>query len=154
MADRPFRILGVQSIALGSENKAAMLKLWSELFGLEHSGTFKSMDGNIDVDVLRLQTGERSVEISIMEPISGKADSKKRRAPLHRIGLWVDDLPAAVQYLKDHGVNFVERGLRSIQAGYDVACIHPRHTEKHPHSGCGIFIELIQAPPEMIKKNS
>ena len=39
---RPFRVLGIQQIAIGGADKARLQKLWVDLLGLEISGTFRS----------------------------------------------------------------------------------------------------------------
>jgi lactoylglutathione lyase len=40
---RPFRILGLQQIAIGGPSKDALRHLWIDLFGLTQTGTFKSV---------------------------------------------------------------------------------------------------------------
>ena len=39
---RPFRVLGIQQIAIGGSDKRKLQKLWVDLFGLEVTGTFRS----------------------------------------------------------------------------------------------------------------
>jgi len=63
--------------------------------------------------------------------------------PLNHIGLWVDNIDAAVGYLEKRGVRFTAGGIRKGASGHKVTFIHP-------HSGCGALIELVQAPPEVI----
>ena len=38
---RPFKVLGVQQIAIGGPDKGRLQKLWVDMFGLEVTGTFK-----------------------------------------------------------------------------------------------------------------
>ena len=39
---KPFRILGIQQIAIGGPDKQRLQKLWVEIFGLQVTGTFVS----------------------------------------------------------------------------------------------------------------
>lgn len=69
--------------------------------------------------------------------------------PLNHIGLWVDDLPRAVDWMKKKGVRFAG-GIRPGAAGHDISFIHPKGNDEFPISGSGVLIELVQAPPEVI----
>ena len=71
--------------------------------------------------------------------------------PLNRVGLWVDDLPAAVAWMSARGVRFAPGGIRRGAAGHDVCFIHPKGNEAAPRSGEGVLIELVQAPPEVVQ---
>ncbi len=70
---------------------------------------------------------------------------------LNHIGLWVDDIRAAVSWLESKGMRFTPGGIRKGAAGYDVTFIHPKGNEESPLSGEGVLIELVQAPPDVIK---
>jgi lactoylglutathione lyase len=67
--------------------------------------------------------------------------------PLNHIGLWVDDLPAAVEWLTARGLRFAPGGIRKGAAGYDICFVHPRGNSEFPLGGEGVLIELVQAPP-------
>ena len=69
---------------------------------------------------------------------------------LNHVGLWVDDLAAAVAWLTAQGMRFTPGGIRKGAAGYDVCFIHPKGNEATPLSGEGVLIELVQAPPDVI----
>lgn len=66
----------------------------------------------------------------------------------------MDDIQAAVKQLTERGVRFTPGGIRKGAAGYDVTFIHPKGNEQFPIGGGGVLIELVQAPPEVIKKLS
>ncbi|MCX8071026.1 MAG: VOC family protein [Candidatus Binatia bacterium] len=150
MAERPFRVLGVQQIAIGSTDKERLRRLWVDLFGLAVTGTFRSERENVDEDICVLGEGATRVEVDLMQPIDPEKRPKVHEPPLNHIGLWVDDLPAAVQWLTQQGVRFAPGGIRKGAAGYDVCFIHPKGSEEFPLSGEGVLIELVQAPPEVI----
>ena len=141
---RPFRVLGVQQIAIGGPSKDALAKLWVDLFGLARDKTFRSEKENVDEDVLSVGKGAATIEIDIMQPIDPEGSPKVHVPPLNHIGLWVDDLRAAVPWLEGRGVQFTPGGIRRGASGHDVCFIHPRK------GGEGVLIELVQAPPEVI----
>ena len=51
MSQRPFQVLGIQQIAIGSTDKKRLKKLWVDLLGLEVTGTFQSERENVDASV-------------------------------------------------------------------------------------------------------
>lgn len=150
MPDRPFRILGLQQIAIGGRDKQALRHLWLDLFGLEATGHFRSEKENVDEDVARLGTGPTGVEVDLMEPVDPDGRPKVHEPALNHIGLWVDDLEAAVAWLSGQGVRFTPGGIREGAGGNAVCFIHPKGDESHPVGGGGVLIELVQAPPEVI----
>jgi lactoylglutathione lyase len=143
---RPFRILGVQQIAIGGPSKAALRRLWVELLGLPVTGTFRSEPENVDEDILSIA----GIEIDLMEPIDPARSPKVHEPRLNHLGLWVDDLRAAVEWMTGQGVRFTPGGIRRGAAGHDVCFIHPKGDATSPLSGEGVLIELVQAPAEVI----
>ncbi len=146
MGPRPFKILGVQQIALGAPDKSALRRLWVELFGLEVTGTYRSEKENVDEDILVAGAGAGAVEIDLMQPLDPEKSPKVHVPPLNHVGLWVDDLPAAVAWLGEQGVRFAPGGIRKGAAGHDVCFIHPKGSAELPIGGEGVLIELVQAP--------
>ncbi len=151
MSDRPFRVLGVQQIAVGGLDKSALRKLWVDTLGLALAGTFRSEVENVDEDIAVAGAGPLRVEVDLMQPIDPDRRPKVHEPPLNHIGLWVDDLNAAVDWLTKQGVRFAPGGIRKGAAGYDVCFIHPKGNEQAPIGGEGVLIELVQAPPEAVE---
>jgi lactoylglutathione lyase len=147
-AARPFRVLGLQQIAIGGPSKAALRGLWVDLFGVPAIHAFRSERENVDEDILSLA----GVEIDLMQPIDPAGKPKVHEPALNHIGLWVDDLPAAVAWLTAQGMRFTPGGIRRGAAGHDVCFIHPRGDATSPRSGEGVLIELVQAPPDVIAR--
>ena len=147
---RPFRVLGVQQLALGAEQKSDLRALWVDLLGLEAVGTFRSERENVDEDILVCGAGAARVEIDLMEPIDPAKSPKVHVPPLNHVGLWIDDLAAAVAWLEGKGVRFTPGGIRRGASGFDVCFIHPKGNEVAPEGGRGVLIELVQAPPELV----
>mgnify|MGYP003337701287 CR=1 FL=1 len=68
MSLRPFKVLGVQQIAIGGPDKLRLQKLWVDMFGLEVTGTFRSERENVDEDICAMGTGPFKVEVDLMQP--------------------------------------------------------------------------------------
>ncbi|KAL7425878.1 hypothetical protein ACHAXH_000264 [Discostella pseudostelligera] len=149
---RPFRILGLQQVAIGALDKSPLCNLWTNIFGIPQIGNYKSEKENVDEDILQLgkKGGPFSVEIDLMMPIDAEKSPKVHIPSLNHIGLWVDDLPAAVAWMESQGVRFTPGGIRKGASGHDVTFIHPKGDEKNPIGGGGVLIELVQAPTEVI----
>ena len=151
MSDRPFAVLGLQQIAVGARSKAALRRLWIDLLGLRPKGNFRSESENVDEDIAEAGPGPLCVEVDLMEPIDPEGRPRVHEPALNHVGLWVDDLPAAVAWLEEQGVRFTPGGIRAGAAGYDVCFIHPKGAGESPIGGEGVLIELVQAPPEVIE---
>lgn len=149
--ERPFKILGIQQIAVGGPDKARLRRLWVDVLGLTPKGEFRSERENVDEDILELGHGPHAVELDIMQPIDPTKKPRVDEPPLNHIGLWVDNLALAVEYLARMGMRFTPGGIRKGAAGYDVCFIHPKGNEEFPLCGEGVLIELIQAPEHIIK---
>ncbi|MBL0421823.1 VOC family protein [Ramlibacter sp. AW1] len=147
---RPFKVLGLQQIAIGGTSKQPLRRLWVDLLGLETIGHFRSERENVDEDICALGSGAAKVEVDLMEPIDPERKPAVHATPLNHVGLWVDDLPQAVQWLSAQGVRFAPGGIRRGAAGFDITFIHPRGSDESPVGGEGVLIELVQAPPEVV----
>jgi lactoylglutathione lyase len=147
---RPFRILGVQQIAIGGTDKGPLRKLWVDLLGLTPHGTYRSERENVDEDIVVAGAGPFKVEVDLMQPINPEGKPRVHETPLNHVGLWVDDLRAAVTWLEGQGLRFAPGGIRKGAAGFDICFVHPKGNEQFPFSGEGVLIELVQAPPEVV----
>ncbi len=151
MNERPFTVLGLQQIAVGSLDKQRLGKLWIDILGLSLTGNFRSEKENVDEDIAAAGSGALKVEVDLMQPIDADKRPKVHEPALNHIGLWIDRLEAAVQWMGDQGVRFTPGGIRKGAAGFDVCFIHPKGNEDSPIGGEGVLIELVQAPPAVIE---
>lgn len=151
MSQRPFKILGVQQIAVGGPSKDRLRKLWVDMFGLTVTGNFVSEKENVDEDITAMGSGPFKVEVDLMQPLDINKKPAVHEPPLNHIGLWVDNLPVAVEWLTAQGVRFAPGGIRKGAAGYDITFLHPKANEQFPIAGEGVLIELVQAPVEVIE---
>ena len=147
---RPFKVLGLQQIAIGATDKSTLRHLWVDLFGLSLSGHYKSERENVDEDICSIGQGPLKVEVDLMQPLDIDKKPAVHTTPLNHIGLWIDDLPAAVNWLTSQGLRFAPGGIRKGAAGFDICFVHPKGNDEFPISGEGVLIELVQAPPEVV----
>ena len=150
MSERPFRVLGVQQIAVGAREKSALRRLWIELLGLEPKGNVRIESENVDEDIAEAGAGPFAVEVDLMQPIDPDGRPRVHEPALNHVGLWVDDLRAAVDWLESQGVRFTPGGIRRGAAGHEICFIHPKGDEANPVGGEGVLIELVQAPDAVI----
>jgi lactoylglutathione lyase len=151
VTSRPFRVLGLQQIAVGGLDKTRLRKLWIDTLGLQLEGNYKSEKENVDEDIAVAGRGPFRIEVDLMQPIDPEKKPKVNDPALNHVGLWVDNLAAAVEWLGKQGVRFTPGGIRKGAGGHDVTFIHPKGDEKSPIGGEGVLIELVQAPDELIK---
>lgn len=150
MSTRPFKVLGIQQVAIGGPSKDRLRTLWVDQLGLEVTGHFVSERENVDEDICSMGRGAFRVEVDLMQPIDPDKKPAVHTTPLNHIGLWIDDLPAAVTWLGANGVRFAPGGIRKGAAGHDICFLHPKSSDEFPIAGEGVLIELVQAPPEVI----
>ena len=150
MSKRPFKVLGIQQIAIGGTSKDRLRTLWVDKLGLEVTGNFVSERENVDEDIAVMGAGAAACEVDLMEPIDPNGKPAVHTTPLNHIGLWIDDLPRAVEWLSANGVRFAPGGIRQGAAGHDICFVHPKSNDEFPVGGEGVLIELVQAPPEVI----
>lgn len=147
---KPYRILGLQQIAIGGPDKQRLRALWVDVLGLGVTGHFVSERENVDEDICTLGRGPQAVEVDLMQPLDPDKKPAVHATPLNHVGLWVDDLPKAVEWMTARGVRFAPGGIRRGAAGHDICFIHPKGNDEFPLGGEGVLIELVQAPPEVI----
>mgnify|MGYP000524099990 CR=1 FL=1 len=147
---RPFKVLGVQQIAIGAPDKARLRTLWVDMLGLEVTGNFVSERENVDEDICTIGSGPFKVEVDLMQPLDIDKKPAVHTTPLNHVGLWIDDLPQAVEWLTAQGVRFAPGGIRRGAAGYDICFMHPKANDEFPIAGEGVLIEMVQAPREVI----
>ena len=147
---RPFKVLGIQQIAIGGPSKERLKTLWVDKLGLAVTGNFVSERENVDEDICAMGAGPFKVEVDLMQPLDPDKKPAVHTTPLNHVGLWIDDLPAAAAWLQQQGVRLAPGGIRKGAAGHDICFLHPKASDEFPIGGEGVLIELVQAPPEVV----
>jgi len=148
--DKPFRVLGLQQVAIGAPDKQRLRTLWVDMLGLAVTGSFVSQRENVDEDICAIGRGAHRIEVDLMQPLDADAKPAVHLPPLNHLGLWVDDLAKAVEWMTAHGVRFAPGGIRKGATGHDMCFIHPKGNDAFPIGGEGVLIELVQAPPDVV----
>ncbi|MDA8786365.1 VOC family protein [Porticoccaceae bacterium] len=148
--DRPFSVLGVQQIAIGGADKQQLRSFWVDLMGLPVRNTFVSESENVDEDICEMGAGDFVVEVDLMQPLDRDKKPRVDTPALNHVGLWIDNLGAAVDWLTAQGLRFTPGGIRKGAAGYDVCFVHPKGNDEFPLSSQGVLVELVQAPDSVI----
>ena len=142
---RPFRVLGLQQVAIGGLDKSKMSNFWVDQMGMKKVHSFVSEKENVDEDVLEIGKGALgTIEVDIMCPLDPEKKPKVHIPALNHIGLWVDDLEKAVDHFGQTDDVKVVGGIRMGASGHNIAFIHPKSTG-------GVLLELVQAPEHVIK---
>lgn len=149
--DRPFKVLGIQQVAIGGLDKGKLAGFWCDIMGLTKVRSFQSERENVDEDVLSMGKGPTAVEVDIMQPIDPEKKPKVHEPQLNHIGIWIDDLPKCVEWLTQQGVRFTPGGIRKGASGYDICFVHPKGNEQFPLCSQGVLVELVQAPKDVIE---
>ena len=120
------------------------------MLGLSVTGNFVSERENVDEDICSIGRGAHKIEVDLMQPLDPDKKPAVHNTPLNHVGLWVDDLVKAVEWMSANVVRFAPVGIRQGAAGYDICFIHPKSNDEFPIAGEGVLIELVQAPAEVI----
>ena len=136
---RPFKVLGLQQVAIGNLDKNKLKAFWVDMLGLTFSHTYQAESENVDEDICAIGTGPLKVEVDLMQPLDPEQKPKVHEPALNHIGLWIDDLPTAVDWLSAHGVRFAPGGIRKGASGFDITFVHPKGNAEFPLSSEGIF---------------
>ena len=81
---RPFRILGIQHIALGAADKSRLRRLWIDLLGLDVAGNYVSECENVDEDIAVIGASAPRFEIDLMQPLGLTEVSRTGAAAITR----------------------------------------------------------------------
>ena len=105
----------------------------------------------MDEDICLMGAGDFAVEVDLMQPLDIDKKPRVDTPALNHIGLWVDDLAQALEWLSAKGLRFTPGGIRQGASGYDVCFIHPKGNDEFPLSAEGVLVELVQAPARVIE---
>ena len=130
---------------MGNEDKSVLSNFWGDIMGLKKVHSFTSEKENVDEDVMEIGKGKLgTIEVDLMTPLDPNRAPKVHKPALNHIGFWVDDLEKCVEHLEKNDVKVVG-GIRKGASGHNVTFVHPK-------SSCGVLVELVQAPEDVISE--
>jgi len=139
MSKLPFKVLGIEHVALAVKDVDAPSNLFGSLLGIEHTSSEEIMDQKVNTHIFDTTYGK----IELLNPISDDSPISKflenRGEGIHHIAFKVDKLQPALDYLKDNGIQLIDETPKIGAEGLLVAFLHPKSTY-------GVLIELCQQP--------
>ena len=137
MSKKPFKILGIEHIGIAVDDLNGISDVFGDLLGLELRSREKIDDQQVITDIY--ETGSGKLEfLKATDKNSPIAQFiEKNGSGMHHIALKVDNLIAALDYLKGHGTQLVDTSPRIGAEGFKIAFLHPKSTG-------GVLIELCE----------
>lgn len=134
------KITRIDHLAIAVENIDAALTFFRDALGLEVTDT--DVEEGQGVVVAFLPLGDSELElIEPVEPDSGVARFLERRGPgMHHVCLEVEDLDAALDRLRTHGVRLIDEQPYTGTGGRRIAFLHPKAAH-------GVLVELYETMP-------
>ena len=137
MPELPFKILGVEHVGIAVEDLNGISDIFGDLLGLELRSREKIDDQQVITDIY--ETGSGKLEfLKATDKNSPIAQFiEKKGSGMHHIALKVDNVTAALDYLKGQGTQLVDTSPRIGAEGFKIAFLHPKSTG-------GVLIELCE----------
>ncbi len=151
---KPFRVLGLQQIANGRPDNDLLGMLWRDIFGPEIKGGQGRAPEDTDGDMRASMLGSQAAAVVLIRPIDRSGELGVHATTLNQVGLWVDDLAKAVEWMAANSVSFAPGGIHKSVAGHDICFIYPKTSAGFPVTCEGALIELVQAPHDVVAASS
>ncbi len=137
MPELPFKILGIEHVGIAANDLNGISDVFGDLLGLQLSSRERIDDQQVITDIY--ETGSGKLEfLKATGPDSSIARFiDKKGEGMHHIALKVDNLQAALDYLKAQGVQLIDTSPRIGAEGFKIAFLHPKSTG-------GVLIELCE----------
>ena len=137
MPELPFKILGIEHVGIAVDDLNGISDIFGDLLGLKLRSREKIADQQVITDIY--ETGNSKLEFlkatDKNSPISRFIE--KNGKGMHHIALKVDNLVAALDYVKGQGTQLVDTSPRIGAEGFKIAFLHPKSTG-------GVLIELCE----------
>ena len=139
MSKLPFKVLGIEHVALAVKDAEISSNFFRSLLGIEHTSSERITNQKVDTHIFDTTHGK----IELLDAISDDSPITKflenRGEGIHHIAFKVDKLQPALDYLKDNGIQLIDETPKIGAEGLLVAFLHPKSTY-------GVLIELCQQP--------
>lgn len=131
----------IDHLGIAVKSLAAAAEFYKTL-GLEPAGEVETVEHE-KVRILMFPVGEGRIELlEATAPDSPVARFiAKRGEGLHHVALWVPDLAAAVERMKQRGTRFLSDEIKVGAGGHLYVFVHPA-------SAGGVLLELCEDPPQ------
>lgn len=139
MTKHPFKVLGIEHVAVAVENVETPSNFFGSLLGIPYTSSEKIVDQKVNTHIFNTTQGKIELldAISNDSPISNFL--KNKGEGIHHIAFKVDKLQKALDFLKDNGIQLIDESPRIGAEGLLIAFLHPKSTH-------GLLVELCQSP--------
>ena len=139
MSKPPFKVLGIEHVALAVKDVDTPSNLFGSLLGIEHISSEEITDQKVNTHIFDTTQGK----IELLDAISDDSPISKflenRGEGIHHIAFKVDKLQPALDYLKNNGIKLIDETPKIGAEGFLIAFLHPKSTH-------GVLVELCQSP--------
>jgi methylmalonyl-CoA/ethylmalonyl-CoA epimerase len=139
MSELPFKVLGIEHVALAVKDVDTPSNIFGSLLGIEHTSSQEITDQKVNTHIFDTTKGK----IELLDALSDDSPISKflenRGEGIHHIAFKVDKLQPALDYLKNNGITLIDETPRIGAEGLLIAFLHPKSTH-------GVLVELCQSP--------
>ena len=137
MPELPFKILGIEHVGIAVDDLNGISDIFGNLLGLKLHSREKIDDQQVITDIYEIGSGKMEFlkATDKNSPMAKFID--KKGTGMHHIALLVDNLTAALDYLKGQGTQLIDTTPRIGAEGFKIAFLHPKSTG-------GVLIELCE----------
>lgn len=132
-----FKVLGVAHIAIAAKHSKELADSFRDLFGLEAQDRELVESQKVSTEFLKI--GQTPFEL--LEPTASDSPIskflEKRGNAFHHLAIRVDDIHAALDFMKKKGVQLIDETPRKGAHNTLTAFLHPKAFH-------GILLELVQ----------
>ena len=137
MPELPFKILGIEHVGIAVDDLNGISDVFGDLLGLKLSSREKIDDQQVITDIYETGSGKLEFLKATDENSPISKFIEKNGKGMHHIALKVDNLQAALDYLKSQGIQLIDMSPRIGAEGFKIAFLHPKSTG-------GVLIELCE----------
>ncbi|CAG2103207.1 unnamed protein product [Medioppia subpectinata] len=134
-----WRVLGLNHIAIATNDVTKGSDLFRDVFHMKTSETKPQTEHGVNT----VFVDANNTKVELLDPIGGPKSpiwaylQKNTNGGIHHICLDVDDIYAAIDDLKSHGIRLLSDSPKTGAHGKDVIFLHPKDCN-------GVLIELQQ----------
>ena len=137
MPELPFKILGIEHVGIAVNDLNGISDVFGDLLGLKLRSREKIDDQQVITDIYETGSGKLEFLKATDENSPIAQFIGKYGTGIHHIALKVDNLQAALDYLKGQGIQLIDTSPRIGAEGFKIAFLHPKSTS-------GILVELCE----------
>ncbi len=137
MNKKPFKILGIEHIGIAVDDLNDISDVFGDVLGLKLRSREKIDDQQVITDIYKTGSGKLEFLKATDKQSPIAKFIEKKGTGMHHIALKVDNLTAALDFLKGQGIQLIDTSPRIGAEGYKIAFLHPKSTS-------GILIELCE----------